>query len=83
MKQSSNISIQFDEIKATEAFGKLTRIQKKIFINRNSRMRIQNGVNVALNIGLNAWKSRTNGSFFHVSVVEELYKIKLLTENNK
>lgn len=76
MEQQFNIVLNPDEIKATETFQNLTSIQKKIHLNRNSRMRIQNALNIALNRGLDVWVKQTNGSFFHVSIVKELYKIK-------
>lgn len=76
MNESSNIVIHTDEIKATETFKSLSKIQQKIRLNRNSRIAIQNGVNIALNRGLEVWEKQTNGSHFHVEVVKELYKIK-------
>lgn len=76
MEGQSNIIITSDEIKSTKAFQSLSLIQQKINMNRNSRIAIQNGVNVALNRGLDLWKEQTNGSYFHVSVVTEIYNTK-------
>ena len=76
MKEASNIVIQYDDIKATDAFKSLSPIQRKINLNRNSRIAIQNGLNVALNRGLEVWQNQTNGSWFHVQIVTELFKIK-------
>lgn len=74
--ESSNITIHSDEIKATETFKALSPIQQKINLNRNSRIAIQNGVNIALNRGLEVWEKQTNGSHFHIQIVKELFKIK-------
>jgi hypothetical protein len=72
----SNIQVNPVDINSTKAFQNLSKIQKKIYNTRSSRLAIQHGVNVSINIGFEAWEKQTNGSWYHQQVVKELFELK-------
>lgn len=76
MEKVKNIFINSNEIRETETFKKLSRIQQKINMTRTSRIAIQHAVNVCLNVGVDVWLKQTNGSWFHQQVVQEIVKKK-------
>lgn len=66
--------ITIEKVQSTETFKKLNDIQKKITASRNNVRQIQDGLNIAKNIGFDAW-SKSN-KYYHVnkSIIQELLK---------
>ena len=76
MSKQFNISISLTEMKETETFKKLSDIQKKVYLNQQSRIQIENGVNISLNRGFEVWKKQTKATSFIFEIVEELFTLK-------
>lgn len=64
--------VSFDQIRSTQLFQSLTKIQRKIFLNPNTRRVIQNGVNVVNSIGFKKWKGQTAFNKKNEEVIKEL-----------
>ena len=72
METPKHISINYDQIKNTEFFKGMTKIQQKIYLNGNNRRVIEHGVNVVENIGFEEWKSQVAFNYRNQEIIKEL-----------
>lgn len=78
MIKPAHISISYDQIRATEHFKKLDKIQQKMILNKRNRMTIENSVNITANRGLDFWEENAGANYNLKKIVKEL-----IEESNK
>ena len=66
------IKITRKEIKQTEAYQKLNKIQRHLILKRNNYRIIEHGVNVASNIGMMQFEKEHNFSWNNLEIIKEL-----------
>ena len=59
-------------IKETDAYKKLNSIQKEIIMKRQNRLVIENGYEVAKNIGVEKWEKQSNFNYRNKGIIMEL-----------
>lgn len=73
------ITITPSDIEKTEFFQQLSPILKRLTLQKNSRERIENGVNVATNIGFKQWEAQCGDRYVHRRIVQELVEQQKVT----
>ena len=71
---NKTIKITIDIVKSTETFKCLSKVQKLIVANGVNVRHIENGVNVAMNIGFEKWDKQSQFNYISKSIVNELLK---------
>lgn len=72
--ENKTITISTDKVKSTNAFKKLSKVQQIIISKRVNVKHIENGVNVAINIGFEQWDKQSQFNFNNKEIVKELIK---------
>jgi hypothetical protein len=66
------IKINRDQIRNTDAFNKLTKIQKDITLNSNNFKALENGINVANYKGFELFEKEHNFTWINKKIIKEL-----------
>lgn len=74
METVKNIKITRSDITGTEMFQSLNPILQQMTLRRGSVMAIEHGVNVASNIGFEAWEKQTATRYSNRMIVKEIMK---------
>jgi hypothetical protein len=66
------LKITRDQIRETDAYKNLTKIQKVVFLNRNNFKVLEHGVNLANYKGLEAFEKEHNFTWHNKEIIKEL-----------
>lgn len=69
-----HIKLTKQDIIATESYKSFNKMIQTFAIKRNNLLQIENGVNVASNIGLEQWEKQTNFSHHNAMIVKDILK---------
>lgn len=61
-----------DIVKSTKTYQSLNKIMKDIVSKRNNIVQIENGLNVARNIGYKKWENISNSSWANKLIIAEI-----------
>lgn len=73
-KTPQAIKVTREQIEATKAFQKASKIIQKLTLNHTNMKWIIHGVNVSTNIGFEKWNGQTQSTFTNRGIIEELIK---------
>ena len=71
----TQIRILGDTVSSTEAFNKLSKVNKIITLQRNNISAIEHGVNLLKNVGLEVFEKEHNFSYNNKLIIFELANI--------
>ena len=72
MEQADTIKINRQQIMATEMYQGLSPILQSMTLRRGSVLKIENGVNVAMNIGYEKWEKQSDFLYRNRMIVKEI-----------
>lgn len=61
-----------NQIRETNHFKKLNKVQQDVTMNRNNVEHLKHGVEVSSNIGFEKWEQQSNFNWNNVQIVKEL-----------